>query len=178
MQQEQEQEQINNNTSKKIYFKWVNTENTLYLTIDSSWTLSELIEYVKNKVGDQNIELVQTGQGTDTLASEDAEAEEPLNDVTIYQKFGYDWTHNYLAFYIRKMPEFGIGVEREEIISFSGGGGGGSVVEPVDRECVICMESFPITDWTPYGCPHFACTTCVKSCIRTNNNRCSICRLD
>ena len=83
MQQEQEQEQINNNTSKKIYFKWVNTENTLYLTIDSSWTLSELIEYVKNKVGDQNIELVQTGQGTDTLASEDAEAEEPLNDVTI-----------------------------------------------------------------------------------------------
>ena len=37
---------------------------------------------------------------------------------------------------------------------------------------------FPITDSTPYGCQHFACAVCVKECIRTNNNRCSICRLE
>ena len=48
-----QQEQLNN-TSKKIYFKWAKTINSLYLSIDSCWTLDEFIEYVKNKVGDQS----------------------------------------------------------------------------------------------------------------------------
>ena len=47
----------------------------------------------------------------------------------------------------------------------------------IPSECIICYESFPITDYTPYGCQHFACLVCVKECIRTNNNKCSICKL-
>ena len=171
------QEQLNN-TTKKIYFKWARTINTLYLPIDSCWTLDEFIEYVKNKVGDQNIELVQTMQGTDTIASEDAEAVESSNEITIYQKFGYDWTHNYLAFYIRKISNSPI-----SCVSSSSCGGGlvSSVIvaqSVVDRECVICFNSFPVTNSTPYGCQHFTCPICVKECMRTNNNRCSVCRLE
>lgn len=176
------QEQLNN-TSKKIYFKWARTINTLYLPIDSCWTLDEFIEYVKNKVGDQNIELVQTMQGTDTMASEDAEAVESSNEITIYQKFGYDWTHNYLAFYIRKISSSPISCSPISSVSSCCSAGGGlsvavaSVIEKV-RECVICFNSFPVTNSTPYGCQHFACPVCVKECMRTNNNRCSICRLE
>jgi hypothetical protein len=189
MQQEQMQQEQLNNTTKKIYFKWARTINTLYLPIDSCWTLNEFIEYVKNKVGDQNIELVQTMQGTDTIASEDAEAVESSNEITIYQKFGYDWTHNYLAFYIRKISSSPLSSPISSPLSSSpisccGGGisGGGlaavaSVIETV-RECVICFNSFPVTNSTPYGCQHFACPVCVKECMRTNNNRCSICRLE
>ena len=44
-----QQEQLNN-TTKKIYFKWVRTINTLYLPIDSQWSLDEFIQYVKNKI--------------------------------------------------------------------------------------------------------------------------------
>jgi hypothetical protein len=178
-----QQEQLNN-TSKKIYFKWVKTINSLYLPIDSSWTLDEFIEYVKNKVGDQNIELVQTMQGTDILSAEDAETVESSNEITVYQKFGYDWTHNYLAFYIRKISNIplssSINCCGDENSSGGGGGRGQSVIEEEVqvRECVICFNSFPITDSTPYGCQHFACDICVKECIRTNNHRCSICRLE
>jgi len=196
MQQEQMQEQLNN-TTKNIYFKWARTINTLYLPIDSCWSLDEFIEYVKNKVGDQNIELVQTMQGTDTIASEDAEAVESSNEITIYQKFGYDWTHNYLAFYIRKISSSPLSSSVSSPISCCGGGigGGGGLAAvavaavaavavaavaavAVNRECVICFNSFPITNSTPYGCQHFACPICVKECIRTNNNRCSVCRLE
>jgi hypothetical protein len=181
MQQEQ-QEQLNN-TTKRIYFKWARTINTLYLPIDSCWTLDEFIEYVKNKVGDQNIELVPTGQGTDIMAAEDAEAVESSNEITIYQKFGYNWTHNYLAFYIRKISNSPLSSSSSPISCCGGGIGGGGLVEEVvvqsvDRECVICFNSFPITNSTPYGCQHFTCPICVKKCIRTNNNRCSICRLE
>ena len=124
MQQEQMQEQMQeqlNNTSKNIYFKWARTINILYLSIDSCWTLDEFIEYVKNKVGDQNIELVKTMQYTDTIASEDAEAVEPFNNVTVYQKFGYDWSNNCLAFYIRKISSSPI----NNVSSCCSGGGGG-----------------------------------------------------
>lgn len=178
-----QQEQLNN-TSKKIYFKWAKTINSLYLSIDSCWTLDEFIEYVKNKVGDQNIELVQTMQGTDTMAAEDAEAVESSNEITIYQKFEYDWTHNYLAFYIRKISNSPSSSPLSSPINCCGGENDcGSraqsvVLAQVNRECVICMESFPVTNSTPYGCQHFACAVCVKECIRTNNNRCSICRLE
>ena len=177
MQQEQPMQEQLNNTTKKIYFKWARTTNTLYLPIDSHWSLNEFIEYVKNKIGDQNIELVQTMQGTDTIASEDAEAVESSNEITIYQKFTFDWTNNYLSFYIRKIT--------------NSVGGCGELMQPIEedveeeeeaisvnRECVICFNVFPITDSTPYGCQHFACAVCVKECIRTNNNRCSICRLE
>jgi hypothetical protein len=179
MQQEQMQEQMQeqlNNTSKNIYFKWARTINTLYLSIDSCWTLDEFIEYVKNKVGDQNIELVPAGKGTDTMASEDAEAVESSNEIKVYQKFRYDWTHNYLAFYIRKISNSplscGGGLVAVASVAVA------SVAVTANRECVICDESFPITNSTPYGCQHFTCPICVKECTRTNNNRCSICRLE
>ena len=81
-----------------------------------------------------------------------------------------------MVFYIRKIPE---------VRATSCGGGGGLEEVALEeeevalaRDCVICMESFPITDYTPYGCQHFACINCVKSCIQTNNNRCSICRIE
>ena len=197
---QQIQQQQFNNTTKKIYFKWINTVNTLYLPIDSCWILDEFIEYVKNKIGDQNIELVKTMQGTDILLAEDAEAVESSNEITVYQKFCYDWIHNYLAFYIRKIPEVvavrigtiinaginaEINIERLNSIETSSepsiqcsGGGCVSREAEIDRECVICFNVFPITNYTPYGCQHFACAVCVKECIRTNNNRCSICRLE
>ena len=184
MQQEQQMQEQLNNTTRNIYFKWARTINTLYLSIDSCWTLDEFIEYVKNKVGDQNIELVQTMQSTDTMAAEDAEAVESSNEITIYQKFEYDWTHNYLAFYIRKISNSPLSSPSSSPINCCGGENDydsraqSVVLAQVNRECVICMESFPVTNSTPYGCQHFACAVCVKECIRTNNNRCSICRLE
>ena len=182
MQRTQSNQQYLSNTTKQIYFKWVNTMNTFYLPIDTEWSLFDLIQYVKIVVQNKNIELVQGGQGTDILRAEDGSAVEGLTDVKIFDKFTVDWCNNNLVFYIRKIPE---------VIATSCGGGGGSgleevaleeeevaLEEEVNRDCVICMESFPITDYTPYGCQHFACINCVKSCIQTNNNRCSICRIE
>jgi hypothetical protein len=215
MQSERSNQHYITNTTKQIYFKWVNTLNSFYLPIDAEWSLVDLIQYVKIVVQNKHIELVQGGQGTDLLRAEDADAVEPLPDVKVFDKFTFDWCNNDLVFYIRKIPEVEVEVEvRDEIeleeirigaimnrfkrerarrelrvrrdreirsvIQCSGGGGGLALAEvvAVDRDCVICMESFPITDWTPYGCQHFAYTTCVKSCIQTNNNRCSICRIE
>jgi len=223
MQREPSNQQYLSNTTRQIYFKWVNTVNTFYLPIDAEWSLFDLIQYVKIVVQHKNIELVQGGQGSDILRAEDADAVEGLPDVKVFDKFTFDWCNNDLVFYIRKIPEVEVEVrdeieleeirieaiinaghvaginlmrlrrEREReireireissVIQCSGGGGCSAVavavaVEEVNRDCVICMESFPITDYTPYGCQHFACSTCVKSCIRTNNNRCSICRIE
>ena len=179
MQSERSNQQYLSNTTRQIYFKWVNTVNTFYLPIDAEWSLVDLIQYVKIVVQNKNIELVQGGQGTDILRAEDGSAVEGLTDVKVFDKFTFDWCNNDLVFYIRKIPE---------VRATSSGGGSAlevavaavavAEVVAVDRDCVICMESFPVTDWTPYGCQHFACTTCVKSCIQTNNNRCSICRIE
>ena len=174
--------------ARKFYFKWVRTVNTLYLPINPDWTLSTFIKYVKQEVHSQNIEIVQTGQDIPNCASEDALAIESSDEITIYQKFEKDWTHNMLAFYIRKIPAVraAVAVAVAAPISYAGGGVaaaavarvvGGIKVVPV-RECVICNDSSPITNFTPYGCQHFTCPVCVKLCIQTDHNRCSICRLE
>ena len=176
MQSERSNQQYLSNTTRQIYFKWVNTVNTFYLPIDAEWTLNDLIQYVKIVVQNKNIELVKGGQGTNILRAEDGVAVEGLTDVKVFDKFTVDWCNNDLVFYIRKIPE---------VRATSCGGGGGLEEVALEeeevalaRDCVICMESFPITDYTPYGCQHFACINCVKSCIQTNNNRCSICRIE
>ena len=75
-----------------------------------------------------------------------------------------------LAFYIRKIPAARGGVAVAGV-AVAG-------VEVPVRECVICDDSFPITNFTPYGCQHFTCPVCVKLCIQTEHNRCSVCRLE
>ena len=202
----QQNQQIN---ERRIYFKWARTVNTVYLIVNPEWTLEIFIQYVKNKVNDQNIELVKTMQSTDTMDAEDADAVESSTLVTVYQKFRNDWINNYLAFYIRKISSSSSSsspISSSPILSsspissspissspiLSSTENRNIVVqllsrarveeeeeeeEVVVRECIICYESFPITDYTPYGCQHFACLVCVKECIRTNNNKCSICKL-
>ena len=156
--------------ARKFYFKWVRTVNTTFLPINPNWTLSTFIQYIKNKINDQNIEIVKTMQNTDSIAAEDAVAIESSDEITVYQKFEYDWTHNMLAFYIRKIPAARGGVAVAGV-AVAG-------VEVPVRECVICDDSFPITNFTPYGCQHFTCPVCVKLCIQTEHNRCSVCRLE
>ncbi len=163
--------------ARKFYFKWVRTVNTTFLPINPDWTLNTFIKYVKQKVNNQNIEIVKTMQNTDSIAAEDAVAIESSDEITVYQKFEYDWTHNMLAFYIRKIPDAARRI-RVAGSGVAGSGVAGSGVAELVRECVICDDSFPITNFTPYGCQHFTCPVCVKLCIQTEHNRCSICRLE
>jgi len=86
--------------NKSIYFKYARTINTMYIDINSDWTTTYLITFVKNRIGRQDIELVKTGQNTSSSDAEDAGALVGT-DMSIVETFGNDWNNNYLAFYIR-----------------------------------------------------------------------------
>jgi len=179
----------NGNTTKEIYFKYSRTVNTHNLEIDCSWTLDYFIQHVKNKINNPNIELVKTMQEGIWRFSEDAPALLPDSDITIYEIFKDDWNQNQLAFYIRLINpdniETNVVVEnnvssaatmQEEEEEEEEEGEEEEEEEPESSMCSVCLDNFPTTDYTPFGCQHYLCNTCYKGCIDVNIRSCPTCR--
>ena len=73
----------------------------MYVDINAEWTTSYLITFIKNRIGRQDIELVQMcqerSQNMDTIDAEDASALVE-SDISLFDTFRDDWT---IGFYIR-----------------------------------------------------------------------------
>ena len=98
----------NNSNSEvaNLYFKVANTENTAIFSVPTYLCIANFIEFVKYKAynefninRNQEIEIVEAGQGNNQLRSEDAPALTLEFNQTVREKYNGVYTN--LAFYIR-----------------------------------------------------------------------------
>jgi hypothetical protein len=87
-------------------FKIVNTEQVTTIEVPTNLCIANFIEFVKYKIyqifainKNVNIEIIEQGQGTPYLRSEDAPPLQPDKNITISEK--YNGVYENKAFYIR-----------------------------------------------------------------------------
>jgi len=164
-------------TTQQISFKLTNTELTQSLNIDTAWSMTHFINYVKNNIfyGDNlgNIDIVDDTWRLPNQRAEDCLPIYPDTVQTVHNKYGNS-LHS-VAFYIRQNHQQNANANTN---ANTNANAVAITVQPEQqylpeyRQCVICLSQERNLVFSP--CHHLC--TCADCGSNQTLSSCPICR--
>ena len=133
-------------------FKVVYTSNIVSCVINHRWTMTEFIDFVSNKVREN--ELVESQLDFEIVENNETNSKIQHSEVTFKQKYGKNIP--YITFYIRPiLIDQRLAIHENDC-------------------CPVCLENSPCI--SPFRCSHTFCNECTSRWINTGHDTCPCCR--